>query len=98
MKWEYFFLPLRETSKELKEVMVEQHAVSEAATGECIFLFFFNSLGQYMNSICHWYNVAHLYCACSVELKALCGHLINPKFSMGWIFDSFVLILWPGRL
>ena len=72
MKQKYFFLPLRETSKELKEVMVGQHAVSEGATGECIFLFFFNSLGQYMDSICHWYNAAHLYCACSsVELKAL---------------------------
>ena len=42
-----------------REVMVGWYAVSEGAMGECFFSFF-NSLGQYMDSICHWYNMAHL--------------------------------------
>ena len=57
-----------------RAVMVGWYAVSEGATGECFFSFF-NSLGQYMDSICHWYNMAHFYCVCSsVELKALYGY------------------------
>lgn len=37
--------------------------------------FFFSFIGQYMDSICHRNNVAHLYCTySSVELKALYGH------------------------
>lgn len=64
--------PSRGNSKELKEVIAGQYAVSEGATGNCIF---FSSVRQYMDNICQRNNVAHLYCICSsVELKALYGH------------------------
>lgn len=68
----FIYLFCMGTSKEWKEVIAGQYALSEGTTRDCIF---FSFIGQYMDSICHRNNVAHLYCTySSVELKALYGH------------------------
>lgn len=72
-KWErkqkcLFFL--MGTSKEWKEVTARQFAPSEGVTGNCIC---FSSVGQCIDRICQWNNVAHLYWMYSVELKPLYG-------------------------
>lgn len=65
-----YFFPMG-TSKKWKKVTARQCALSERATKYCIC---FSCTGQYMDTICHWNNVTHLYCTSSVELKALYGH------------------------
>lgn len=90
----YFFPPCG-TSREWKEVTARQYARSEGTTGDHIC---FSSIGQYMDSICHWNNVAHLYCPYSLwSSKHFMGTLINPK-GLLWAryLAAFVLTLWPA--
>lgn len=88
--------PSRGISKELKEVIAGQYAVSEGATGNCIF---FSSVNVWIIFVTGIMWLIYIVSVLLWSSKHFMATLVNPK-ALLWAryLTAFVLIWWSGRL